>query len=186
MTQRLGCYISWSSGRPSERLRAVARAAGGKVRLDEIELERWGVRIGETIDAPALIALSGPVGAGKSVLARAIGRGVGVAVAMPSPSFTLLLRYATSREVDVVHLDLYRLESSDELWELGWGELGSGREVVVVEWPERAEGHLPDDHWLIELSVPDGSSGLRDVEVFRRGSPPELASFPMSLHTLLD
>ncbi len=186
MNQRPGCYIAWSRGAPRRTFGAVARAAGGKVRLDEIELERWGVRIGETIDTPALIALSGPVGAGKSVLARAIGRGAGVEVAMPSPSFTLLLRYATSREVDVVHLDLYRLQSSDELWELGWGELASGREVVLVEWPERAEGHLPDDHWLIELTVPDGSGTLRDVEVFRRGSPPELAAFPMSLHTLLD
>lgn len=151
------------------------------MRLDESELTRWGRRIGETIAAPVFIALQGPLGAGKSVLARAIGRGAGVDGPMPSPSYNLLLRYPTSSGVDVVHLDLYRLESPDELGELGWSQLPDEDELVVVEWPERAEDRLPRDHWLIELSVPDGHPGLREVEVRRRGSPPELASFPMSV-----
>lgn len=151
------------------------------MRLDESELTRWGRRIGETIAAPVFIALQGPLGAGKSVLARAIGRGAGVDGPMPSPSYNLLLRYPTSSGVDVVHLDLYRLESPDELGELGWFQLPDEDELVVVEWPERAEDRLPPDHWLIELSVPDGHPGLREVEVRRRGSPPELSSFPMSV-----
>jgi tRNA threonylcarbamoyladenosine biosynthesis protein TsaE len=151
------------------------------VRLDEIELARWGERIGETVDPPAVIGLTGPLGAGKSVLARAIGRGVGVDVEMPSPSYNLLLRYPTTTGTDVVHLDLYRIESPDELWELGWSQLGAEGEVVLVEWPERAESMLPKDHWMIELSVPDGQPKLRDVEVHRVGSPPELAGFPMSV-----
>ena len=151
------------------------------MRLDEIEVKRWGERIGETVDTPVVIALMGPLGAGKSVLARAIGRGAGVDGAMPSPSHNLLLRYPTSSDVEVVHLDLYRLESSDELWELGWSQLGVDDELVLVEWPERAEGTLQRDHWVIALSIPDGQPQLRDIEVHRVGSPPALAAFPMSV-----
>ena len=151
------------------------------MRLDEIELGRWGERIGETVGTPAVIALRGPLGAGKSSLARAIGRGAGVEVAMPSPSYNLLLRYATPSAVEVVHLDLYRIEALDELWELGWADLGADHEIVLVEWPERAEGMLPRDHWVVGLSIPDDQPHFRDIEVMRMGSPPELAGFPMSV-----
>lgn len=151
------------------------------MRLDEEGLRRWGERIGGTVSAPVVIALQGPLGAGKSVLARAIGRGAGVEETMPSPSFNLLLRYATPSDVEVVHVDLYRIESTDELWELGWSELGDGPEIVLVEWPERAEDLLPGDHWLVRLTVPADEPEKRDVEVQRVGAPPELAAFPMSV-----
>lgn len=153
----------------------------GNVRLDESELSRWGRRIGETLAAPAFIALRGPLGAGKSVLARAIGRGAGVEGPMPSPSYNLLLRYPTRARVHVVHLDLFRLDSPDELWELGWAQLPAEDELVLVEWPERADDLLPPDHWVIELGMPEGRPDLREVRVHRVGSPPELPSFPMSV-----
>jgi tRNA threonylcarbamoyl adenosine modification protein YjeE len=91
---------------------------GTSVRLDEESLVRWGARIGETVTAPVLLALVGPLGAGKSVLARAVGEGAGVRQPMPSPSFNLLFRYSAFDGLEVVHLDLYRLERPDELWEL--------------------------------------------------------------------
>ena len=151
------------------------------MRLDEAELARWGERIGRTIAAPAVIALEGPLGAGKSVLARAIGRGAGVEQEMPSPSYNLLLRYETPSGVDIVHIDLYRIESTEELWELGWADLGEGPEVVLIEWPERAADLLPEDHWRIRLTMPDDEAERRDVEASRVGRPPELAAFPMSV-----
>ena len=142
---------------------------------------RWGARIGETITTPAFVGLSGALGAGKSVLARAIGAGAGVRGSMPSPTFTLLQAYPASAGRRVVHLDLYRIASPDELWELGWAHLPADDDVVLVEWAENAGALLPDDHWLIELTVPEGEPLLRDVEVTRVGSPPELAAFPLSL-----
>jgi tRNA threonylcarbamoyladenosine biosynthesis protein TsaE len=151
------------------------------VRLDEGGVVRWGERIGATLAPPAFIALAGPLGAGKSVLARAVGEGVGVQQPMPSPSFNLLFRYATPSGVEVVHMDLYRLEEPDELWELGWEELGRANEIILVEWPERAGDLLPRDYWLIELSVPPRLRDQRDVAVTRVGRPPDLAAFPMSV-----
>lgn len=151
------------------------------MRLDQTALERWGERIGETITAPAVIALEGSLGAGKSVLARAIGRGAGVDDAMPSPSYNLLLRYPARGRREIVHIDLYRIEATDELWELGWAQIGDGGEVVLIEWPQRAGEYLPKDHWAITLEVPDDEPFLRDISVHRVGSPPALAAFPMSI-----
>ncbi len=151
------------------------------MRLDEADLDRWGRRIGESLATPAIIGLMGPLGVGKSVLARAIGAGAGVDETMPSPSHNILFRYPTPSGRDVVHLDLYRLSSPDEVWDLGWSQLGAEHEIVLIEWPDRAQALLPRDHWLIELSVPPGEGHVRDVAVRRVGAPPELPGFPMSV-----
>jgi tRNA threonylcarbamoyladenosine biosynthesis protein TsaE len=152
------------------------------MRLSEEELIRWGSSIGASIGPPVLIGLSGPLGAGKSVLARAIGSGAGVTATMPSPSYTLLQRYEGFEELQVVHLDLYRIESPDELHELGWAQLDGPDEIVLVEWPERAGELLPPDHWVIELEVPEGQPLLRDIAVRRVGAPSGLAGLPMSAY----
>ena len=150
------------------------------MRLDELARESGGERIGSKINTPAVSALQGRLGAGKSVLARAIGRGAGVTARMPSPSFNLLLRYSTSSRGDVVHVDLYRLRSPDELWELGWSAIGQGNEILMVEWADRAGPFMPPDYWIIGLSAPHDDRSLRDIEIRRIGSPPELPSFSAS------
>lgn len=138
----------------------------------EPELVAWGERIGATVATPVFIALRGDLGAGKSVLARAIARGAGVSAAMPSPTFNLVFRYSTERGTDVVHMDLYRLERPEDVWELGWRELGDGDEIVLVEWPERAGSLLPPDRWDITLTAtaPD----RRTVRAVPVGSVPPL------------
>lgn len=151
------------------------------MRLSEAELRQWGRRIGQTIEPPAVLALSGPLGAGKSVLARAIGAGAGVRDVMPSPTYTLVQRYSADGGRQLVHLDLYRIESPDELWELGWAQLPGETDIVVIEWPERAGDLLPRDRWLIQLATPEGEPDLRAVEATRLGAPHDLPPFPMSL-----
>ena len=149
--------------------------------LLERELTEWGARIGRAVAPPVFIGLSGPLGAGKSVLARAVARGAGVSAPIPSPTFNLLFRYPARGGVEVLHLDLYRLRDPEELWELGWEELGQGREIVLVEWPERAGAYLPRARWEVRLSAPASGSLVRTVEVSRTGSPPPLPGYPFSL-----
>jgi tRNA threonylcarbamoyladenosine biosynthesis protein TsaE len=149
--------------------------------LTERELTQWGERIGQGLPGPAFLGLRGPLGAGKSVLARAVAHGAGVEGPIPSPTFNLLFRYPTAKGSHVVHMDLYRIEDPGELWELGWEELGAGEELVIVEWPERAGDFLPEDRWEIELAVPERGSLLRRVSVSRFGSPPHLPGFPVRL-----
>jgi tRNA threonylcarbamoyl adenosine modification protein YjeE len=149
--------------------------------LSERDLVRWGERIGKEVAPPIFLALRGELGAGKSVLARAIARGSGFEGPVPSPTFNLFFRYPVRDGMEIIHMDLYRLRSPDELWELGWGELGKGGEIILVEWPERAGDHLPPDRWEVVLTPAEPGSHLRTVEVSRIGTPPALPGFPVSL-----
>jgi tRNA threonylcarbamoyladenosine biosynthesis protein TsaE len=138
--------------------------------LSEAELEAWGERIGREAQPPLLLALRGDLGAGKTTLARAVARGAGVEGPIPSPTYNLLFRYVTPREVVIVHLDLYRIESPDEVWELGWGDLPAEDELVLVEWPERAEALLPTPRWEVRLDEgPDGAR--REISLRAVGDP---------------
>lgn len=83
------------------------------------------------------ILLSGELGAGKSSLARAVLRGLGHRGPVPSPTYTLIEPYETSRGA-VYHVDLYRIADPDELEFLGFAELGHG--LSLIEWPERVPG----------------------------------------------
>ena len=142
--------------------------------LSEDELSSWGERIGSSVRPPVFLMLRGPVGAGKSVLARAVARGAGVRGAVPSPTFNLILRYRGMSGRTVVHLDLYRIADESELAELGWFELGDKGEIVIVEWPERARTALPPDRWEIHLDAPAPAAAVRSVRVVRSGRPPGL------------
>ena len=144
--------------------------------LTETGLVDWGQRIGRQIAAPVVLALRGELGAGKSVLARAIARGAGVTTPMPSPTFNLLFRYRAGRPLDVAHLDLFRLEDPEEVLELGWQDLGHEAEIVVIEWPERAEPLLPEPRWDIYLDM-EGPAHRR-VRAVPRGEPPALPPPP--------
>ncbi len=107
------------------------------------------------------------------MLARAVARGAGGNDSMPSPTFNLLFHYHAPR-AEIFHLDLYRLESASEVWELGWSELGEGRQIVLIEWPERAQALLPPDRWDILLDLCGPSAELRELRAFRRGLAPPL------------
>ncbi len=124
------------------------------------------------------LALQGELGAGKSVLARAIARGAGVSAAMPSPTFNLMFRYPTVRGPEIVHIDLYRLDDPEQVWELGWRELGTEDEIVIVEWPERAESLLPRHRWDVHLRAPSADSHLREVRARSTGDAPPLPPLP--------
>jgi tRNA threonylcarbamoyladenosine biosynthesis protein TsaE len=141
------------------------------VTLTQPQLEAWGERIGAA-GPPLFLALRGDLGAGKSVLARAIARGAGVTTNMPSPTYNLLFRYGGRAGIEVVHLDLYRLDKPADAAELGFRELGDAHEIVIIEWAERAESLLPPDRWDVHLDVADPST--RDVRLQRHGTAREL------------
>jgi tRNA threonylcarbamoyl adenosine modification protein YjeE len=118
---------------------------------------RLGADIAHGLNVGDCVALWGDLGAGKTTLARAILRGLGVTEDVPSPTFTIVQRYETPRLI-VNHYDLYRLKSAREMTELGFDEtLEDG--AALVEWPERAPEALPPDTLHVRLSF-DGNVRL--------------------------
>lgn len=112
-----------------------------------------GARLAAVLRPGDLVALSGPLGAGKSVLARGLVRALTSAdEEVPSPTFTLIQLY-DGPAFPLAHLDLYRLKRPEEAWELGLEEaLAAG--AAVVEWPERLEHLLPADRLAVTLEAP--------------------------------
>jgi hypothetical protein len=118
------------------------------------------------IEAGDIITLSGDLGAGKTTFARAMIRHFAGddAVEVPSPTFTLMQAYDLPR-FTLVHADLYRVTTPDELTELGFDDLGA-RNVVLMEWPDRAEGLLPADRIDIAFRLdPKKGATFRDARV---------------------
>ena len=122
------------------------------------------LRLGEAV------CLIGPLGAGKSTLARGLIRALtSPDEEVPSPTFTLVQLYVANAFA-LAHFDLYRLTSADEAYEIGLDEaLDQG--VAVIEWPQRLEGALPQDRLDIEIRLPaDGEPDGRGVRISGHGA----------------
>ena len=132
--------------------------------LTRAELVEWGLKVGQALSAPVVLALTGELGAGKTTLVQAICRGVGIREDVTSPTFSLVNQYEVSGAT-VYHLDLYRIESPRDLTNLGWDEIVNSAAIVLVEWAERAEGRLPRDTISISLEHLPGDSEHRRIVV---------------------
>ena len=135
-------------------------AAKGHLTLDEGELRHWGIELGQAIKAPLVISITGELGAGKTTLAQSICEGYGVTETVTSPTYALVHQYDSVKS-SVYHVDLYRLDSESQLTNIGWDDILTDRALVIVEWPERAGGRMPDDHLHIDLEYLAGDPDRR-------------------------
>ena len=145
---------------PAHRHLVPPRADRGHLKLTERELRHWGEELGRSISPPLLVTLTGELGVGKTTLAQAICLGYGVREEITSPTYALIHEYHAPKSA-VFHIDLYRLDSPDQLTNLGWDEIVSSRSLILVEWPERAGERLPDDHLPIDLDYALADPGRR-------------------------
>jgi ATPase, YjeE family len=126
----------------------------------EAEQVAFGARLGRVLGPRALVFLEGEMGAGKTTLVRGLLGARGHAGAVKSPTYALVEPYALPGG-PCYHLDLYRLGDPEELEYLGLREMLAEPALVLVEWPERGAGWLPEPDLRLELSYAEGGVARR-------------------------
>ena len=119
------------------------------------ETQTLGEKLGKTLKRGDVIALVGALGTGKTCLTQGIARGIGIAPdeVVNSPSYILINEY--NGAIPIYHIDLYRLENSEEIAELGLSEYIESDGICIIEWAERMSDLLPDTCIKIHITLAD-------------------------------
>lgn len=114
------------------------------------DTEAFGERLARRLRAGDVVAFTGALGMGKTALTRGLARGLGCRGRVTSPTFTIVNEYAG--DVPLFHFDMYRLSSSDELYDIGWDDYLARGGVCAVEWSERVADALPEDAVTVDIA----------------------------------
>lgn len=129
--------------------------------------QELGRYIGTSITTASMLALTGDLGSGKTVFVQGLAEGLGVPddYYITSPTFTLINRYPG--RFTLFHVDLYRIENSDEMEDIGLFEILNGDGVVAVEWADKLKTYLPSEHVALHFEIKSDES--RSVSVIGYG-----------------
>ena len=105
------------------------------------ETEAVGAALGNVLKPGTILAYRGDLGAGKTAFTRGLARGLGCTDLVTSPTYTIVNEYLSGR-LPLFHFDMYRLASSDDLWDIGWEDYLERGGVCAVEWSENVEDAL--------------------------------------------
>lgn len=121
-----------------------------EIKLNNLEeTNEFGIRLGENLIVGDILCLNGDLGAGKTTLSKSIGLGLGVSEYITSPTFSLINQY--SGRIPVYHFDVYRLENTDELFDLGFDEYFYGGGVCIIEWADKIDKMIPKERIVIDI-----------------------------------
>jgi tRNA threonylcarbamoyladenosine biosynthesis protein TsaE len=126
------------------------------------ETLEFGERLARELQRGDVIALSGELGAGKTALVKGLARGLGIALDVTSPTFTLIHEYKGGR-LPLYHIDLYRLEGGSQALAIGIEDYLSGAGVTVIEWAERIAPLLPPH--TTRIRIESLAENTRRIEV---------------------
>jgi tRNA threonylcarbamoyladenosine biosynthesis protein TsaE len=153
------------SGKGRETGRAAARAGTEKIMTiysnSEAETEAAGAALARRLPAGSVVALYGDLGAGKTAFVRGMARGLGIDARVTSPTFTIVNEYPGARPL--FHFDMYRLASSDELFDIGWEDYLRRGGVCAVEWSERVADAFEGDE--ITVRIEKRAADGRKIEI---------------------
>lgn len=133
------------------------------------ETRELGMRLAKNLKAGDVILLKGDLGAGKSEFSRGIARGLGITGPVPSPSFTILNAYDEGT-IPLYHFDWYRLESAQEIYEMGMDEQLGGDGIALIEWFEKAEECVPSR--ALKVSIHSANEETREISFTPLGGFP--------------
>ncbi len=132
-------------------------------------MEAFGAKLAEVADKGALVTLSGNLGAGKTTLTRGFIHAVGHTGAVKSPTYTLVEPYDINGR-NIMHFDLYRLSDPEELEYLGFRDYLDGTSLCLIEWPEKANGFLPEPDLAISINVVKGGRQISWQSFSKKGA----------------
>lgn len=115
----------------------------------ESETEALGSRLAAAIPGGSVVAMYGDLGAGKTAFVRGMARGMGLSCRVSSPTFTIVNEYLGEREL--IHFDMYRIGSADELFDIGWEDYLARGAVCAVEWSENVEDAFFGDEITVRI-----------------------------------
>ena len=124
---------------------------------NEKETEAIGEQFGRRVKDGTVVAMYGDLGAGKTAFVRGMARGMGIDTRVSSPTFTIVNEYLGDRTL--IHFDMYRLGSADELFDIGWEDYLNRGAVLAVEWSENVADALPSDAIIVHIA-----RGEKDTE----------------------
>lgn len=115
------------------------------------DTEVFGKELAEGLVPGSVVAMTGDLGTGKTTLAKAVAKGLGVKEELSSPTFTVVREYRSGR-LPLYHFDVYRVYDPDELFELGFDEYIHGNGVCLIEWADLIEDLLPSERVDVKIS----------------------------------
>ncbi len=122
---------------------------------DEEETKSFGNKLGEIVKKGSIICLLGDLGAGKTTFTQSLAKGLGVCDYVTSPTFTIVNEY--DGRIPLYHFDVYRIGSSEEMYDIGYDEYINSDGVCIIEWANLIEDIVPEERLTIELKyVEDG------------------------------
>ena len=127
------------------------------------ETERFGEALAHDLRAGDVLACTGSLGMGKAAFTRGLARGLGCRGRVTSPTFTIVNEY--EGKTPLFHFDMYRLGSSDELFDIGWDDYLARGGVCAVEWSERVSDALPGDTIFVDIARGEEGENTRVITV---------------------
>ena len=115
----------------------------------QLETEEVGRKLAEKLPGGSVVAMYGDLGAGKTAFVRGMAKGMGLSCRVSSPTFTIVNEYLGEREL--IHFDMYRLSSADELFDIGWEDYLSRGAVCSVEWSENVQDAFFGDEVVVRI-----------------------------------
>ena len=115
----------------------------------QLETEEIGQKLAEKLPGGSVVAMYGDLGAGKTAFVRGMAKGMGLSCRVSSPTFTIVNEDLGEREL--IHFDMYRLSSADELFDIGWEDYLSRGAVCAVEWSENVQDAFFGDEVVVRI-----------------------------------
>lgn len=129
---------------------------------NEKETEALGAKLAKNIPDGTVVAMYGDLGAGKTAFVRGMAEGMGLTCRVTSPTFTIVNEYLGDREL--IHFDMYRLQSADELFDIGWEDYLSRGAVCAVEWSENVRDAFTGDEISLTIEKLDDKTRKITIE----------------------